>query len=533
MKVLLLDAETTGIVSLVYSQSEILQEEVYLFERLSDPNREVMAHLKAICFLRPTTENLNDLKRELKNPRYGEYYLFFSNVVSNSYLEQLAAADEHEVVQEVQEFFGDYFAVNSDVFTMNLPGCLTTRVANWKDKLLRLGEGLASVCLSLRLSPYVRFQKSSDLTLQVAQELTNRIRAQKGLFTVRQQSNTSVVLILDRCNDPVTPLLLPWTYQAMIHEHISIKNNVVDLSNIPDSPKDLKQVVLSAEQDPFFKENMYKNFGDLGIAVKDLVDKFQEKAQLHQHVNSIEDMKKFVENYPEFQKLSGNVSKHVRLMGELQRQSQLRSLLTVSEVEQELAAHHDHAQAIGKVRLMVNDPSIKPEDALRLVLLYSLRYESEKNNEVHALTNMLAKRGISPDELQVIKLLREYAGERQRSLDIFKNKTWIDIARGQIKRGLTGVTNIYAQWEPPLKRILLDMIQGKLSEVIFPYLETNPKERPQNIIIFIVGGITYEEAAVVAELNAQYQDVSILLGGNVIHNSKSFLADVMQLGRLA
>jgi len=26
----------------------------------------------------------------------------------------------------------------------------------------------------------------------------------------------------------------------MIHEHISIKNNVVDLSNIPDSPKDLK-----------------------------------------------------------------------------------------------------------------------------------------------------------------------------------------------------------------------------------------------------------------------------------------------------
>jgi hypothetical protein len=48
---------------------------VYLFEQLCDPNREVMAHLKAICFLRPTPENLNDLKRELKNPRYGEYYL--------------------------------------------------------------------------------------------------------------------------------------------------------------------------------------------------------------------------------------------------------------------------------------------------------------------------------------------------------------------------------------------------------------------------------------------------------------------------
>jgi hypothetical protein len=73
-----------------------------------------------------------------------------------------------------QEFFGDYFAVNSDVFTMNLPGCLTTRVTNWKDKLLRLAEGLTSVCLSLRLSPYVRYQKSSEITLQLAQELVVR-----------------------------------------------------------------------------------------------------------------------------------------------------------------------------------------------------------------------------------------------------------------------------------------------------------------------------------------------------------------------
>jgi len=104
---------------MAYSQSEILQEEVYLFERLDTPNREVMAHLKAVCFLRPTEDNLNQLKAELRKPKYGEYYLckcqritsvcsnftdllsVFSNAVSNTYLEQLAAADEHEVVQEV------------------------------------------------------------------------------------------------------------------------------------------------------------------------------------------------------------------------------------------------------------------------------------------------------------------------------------------------------------------------------------------------------------------------------------------------
>ena len=44
----------TGVVSMVYTQSEVLQKEVYLFERIDTSGRETMKHLKAICFLRPT-----------------------------------------------------------------------------------------------------------------------------------------------------------------------------------------------------------------------------------------------------------------------------------------------------------------------------------------------------------------------------------------------------------------------------------------------------------------------------------------------
>ena len=38
---------------MVYAQSEILQKEVYLFERLDSTNRETMKHLRCICFIRP------------------------------------------------------------------------------------------------------------------------------------------------------------------------------------------------------------------------------------------------------------------------------------------------------------------------------------------------------------------------------------------------------------------------------------------------------------------------------------------------
>ena len=52
-------------------------------------------------------------------------------------------------------------------------------------------------------------------------------------FGKRSAEPQPVILILDRKDDPVTPLLLQWTYQAMVHELIGIDTNRVDLKNVP------------------------------------------------------------------------------------------------------------------------------------------------------------------------------------------------------------------------------------------------------------------------------------------------------------
>ena len=64
----------TTIVSMVYTQSQILEKEVYLVERLG-AKHERMTHLKAACYLRPTAANLETLKQELKNPKFSEYHI--------------------------------------------------------------------------------------------------------------------------------------------------------------------------------------------------------------------------------------------------------------------------------------------------------------------------------------------------------------------------------------------------------------------------------------------------------------------------
>ena len=44
--------------------------------------------------------------------------------------------------------------------------------------------------------------------------------------------------------------------------------------------------------------------------------------------------------------------------------------------------------------------------------------------------------------------------------------------------------------------------------------------RPQCIIVFIVGGATYEEANCVHNFNKVTPGVKVVLGGSTIHNTK-------------
>ncbi|KAJ8762971.1 hypothetical protein K2173_023100 [Erythroxylum novogranatense] len=104
MKVLILDSQTVSIVSVAYSQSELLQKEVFLVELLDSisKSRESMSHLKAVYFIRPTSENIQQLRRQLASPRFGEYHLFFSNILKDTQIHILADSDEQEFVQQVQ-----------------------------------------------------------------------------------------------------------------------------------------------------------------------------------------------------------------------------------------------------------------------------------------------------------------------------------------------------------------------------------------------------------------------------------------------
>ncbi|XP_065831711.1 vacuolar protein sorting-associated protein 45-like isoform X2 [Oscarella lobularis] len=118
--------------------------------------RETMKHLKAICFLRPTPGNIDALVEELRVPKYGLYYLYFTNFLRQQDVKKLAEADEHEVVKEIQEACADYIAVNPHLFSLNLPTCSQLAGLWDEESLRRVTEGLSALLLSLKKRPVIR-----------------------------------------------------------------------------------------------------------------------------------------------------------------------------------------------------------------------------------------------------------------------------------------------------------------------------------------------------------------------------------------
>jgi vacuolar protein sorting-associated protein 45 len=97
-----------------------------------------------------------------------------------------------------------------------------------------------------------------------------------------------------------------------------------------------------------------------------------------------------------------------------------------------------------------------------------------------------------------------------------------------LSRGVKGAENVYTQHAPRLEGVLQDLVKGRLRDAAFPFVEggSTSRDKPQDVIVFVVGGATFEEARLVAGVNAGTPGVRIVLAATGAVNSEMFLADV-------
>ena len=393
MKVMLLDSSTAATVGLVCSQSRALELQVYHVDRLDAARAKRLGGFHAVVIVRPSLDNIRALRQELADPKFDDYHLFFTNTLQDHHLQDIARSDLSQVVRQVQELYIDFSPLGRDLFTLEEPSCMSLEPPSWDQPLFeRLCDGLAAVLLALKLNPVIAYQINSVPASKIAHQVAERIATgnhssdphlfhfghRDGSRPQQQQQQPPLLLLLDRRDDPVTPLLTHWTYSAMVHEVLGLRNNRVTLTNAHDGSSE--EVALNAVEDEFFRDTQHLVFGELGSALKSIVDQFQtnETAAValaggKSRLNTIGDIQRFMENYPEFKKQQSMVAKHVALTSALSAVVDARNLLDLSELEQELACNESLTDSFNRVETLLAHPQTCALDKLRLVLLYSLR----------------------------------------------------------------------------------------------------------------------------------------------------------------
>lgn len=584
-KVLLVDEHTTPIISMCYSQSQLLSNDVILVEMIEkQASLNPMKHLQCICYLKPNVDSINYLVRELKNPHYNSYRIFFNNTVSKSQIEKLAESDEFELVQLVMEIFQDYLIVNSNLFSTS---SVRAKPQNQQQlKLVDISSSVTSLLLLVGKCPVIKYESSSKELRKLSSEILYAINSNSNnnLFDdVNSKLDTPpILLMLDRKSDPITPLLSPWTYQSMIHELIGIQKNIVHVGE--------EQLTLSEQSDSFYKDSMYLNYGDLTDKVQKYVEEYKVQTKQTSTENlqtkNLADLKNFLIKFPEFKKFSSNVSKHLNLVSELDKKINDQHLWELGELQQTIVGDLESHSEI-KLRIhQVLDNYVPPEqqrqqspphtstlNKVKLVLLYALRYESvtgRAENETETFINKLSNPNLtnpppSLSQLLLLRSFRKYIGNSRNHSDsrgttassrnssdgvgLFNGKKFNQLFNKSVNQNANQPDNIYMQHIPKLYETLTSLIQELhqpnnqqqqqstsdqlttlIPEAVTRQFGNSIGDSIQDIIIYIHGGVTYEEARLIHEWNnTTKMKLNIIIGGDTILNSTQWLNNLCDL----
>eukprot|EP00658_Telonema_sp_P-2_P004755 TRINITY_DN1176_c0_g1_i1.p1 TRINITY_DN1176_c0_g1~~TRINITY_DN1176_c0_g1_i1.p1 ORF type:complete len:594 (+),score=181.47 TRINITY_DN1176_c0_g1_i1:230-2011(+) len=575
-KALMLDEYTSKMVSMVFSQNELLEAEVYDVSQIPPPPGVSMdtkhQHLRCVVFIRPTRQSVNRLMEQLENPRYGAYDVHFSNIVepgvkpkNKQLLVDLARADKHCLVQSVHEFFGDFYAAQDILFTFGQDSDAQFYQDEKNGNQERTVQGISSFLLAHKRSACVRYQESSRACSQLASRLADLMEdKEKSVHHHQNRAGTPVLLIYDRKEDPVTPLMTPWTYQSMLHELIGINQNTIDLSGLPgaksgqrdgeEHPEDHMFVLCPGwgaptedgpndpSQDDFYAAHMYSDFAQVGEHLAKEIEEYQSKTSAKNIIGnkdaevSIEQLQELAAKMPDIRRASGIISKHLNFLQQFKNQIDSRHIWECSEIEQEMSAEPDLSAGDARDSILeyVSQQNVAAHDLLRLVLIWSLKYNQVDNK----LLELLERHGGDDKEtermLRLPERLLDFAGRDQRDSgwnDLFVRRSTKDKLKSMFKRLKDTPEDVSAflRHKPLLTELLDKTFNGALSDEHFPVKCGEHVIHPKEVVVFIVGGATYAEAAAVAQYNQKLEaepkssGCKVVLGSSCLHDSKSFL----------
>lgn len=399
----------------------------------------------------------------------------------------------------------------------------------------------------------------SHLARFIQEELDQFAQFQRD-FPPPSNRPRGVLFIVDRSMDVYAPLLHEFTYQAMVHDLLPIKegDKVTYKTVLNEGKEDQEEKEMElGEHDKVWVDYRHMHMKDVLQKLGEDFAKFRaanpqfadgyvhpaptfpiyfELTEIYsndkQNVNTIKDM---LAGLTEFTEGKDAYTLHLNMAGECMKYFGARKLIEVSSMEQSFATGLDENYKKAKnlaaqlVQLLDDDGVISP-DRLRLLLLYIIYRGGLLGGDIRKLMAHAQLPGqdgnvISNLELLGIRVEKPLKDEKPPVQPLFQRR--IPVPESE-ELSLT-------RYELAIKQMLEEQIRGTLDSTLFPYTRphtdtdggvaahemlsqqaslrsakptwarTRSVDQPrQRMIVFMAGGATYGESRSCYEISQTY-----------------------------
>ncbi|CAF1228977.1 unnamed protein product [Rotaria magnacalcarata] len=569
-KVLVMDRLATRIISASCKMHDIMSEGITIVEDIMK-RREPLGMLEAVYFIQPNEKSVNELINDFDKshaliPKYKAAHVFFTEACNSELFTKLTQSKCAKYIKTLREVNIAFLPYERQAFTLDSPDTFyitynSTPVPQRAAHLDVIAEQIATLCATLGEYPTIRYRADNEKVTEFAhavQQKLNQYKADDATMGEGVDKAKSILLLLDRGFDAVSPLLHELTFQAMAHDLLKIENDVFEYEvQTPGADQKLnpvqKQKVLLDENDELWTELRHQHIAvvtqSITKKIKDFAVQKRVKESDRTERTTMKDLSLMIKKMPQYQKELNAYALHFNIAEQCMNAYNRDSGEKLCSVEQNLVMGvdaegeriKDHMRNIVPLLL---DTAITVEDKLRIIMLYILH----KNGITDENLNKLLSHAFIPSEKKNIITNLQYL-----NLQILQ-----DQSRGgrrknipQLRKERSEPTYTNSRWTPYVKDILEDIIDDKLDSRQFPSIggqKTLPiaptlqstREYPgwmqsrrgairsgPRIIVFILGGVAYNELRCAYEVTqSNLKKYEVFIGGDQILTPKQFLRNL-------
>ncbi|KAK3677956.1 syntaxin binding protein 1 [Recurvomyces mirabilis] len=554
-KVLVVDPDSKRLVDNVIDQDEILNLNITNIEQITD-RRPANKDVDAIYLLTPHPWIVDCLMADFDKRKYRRAHLVWTSLLHPTLRDRI---DKSQVAREQIALFKvlnvEFYPRESHLVTFRDPWSFPILFHPGCNHLVRqhmedIAQKIVGVCVALGEYPTIRYYRPREKRHEASilcSHLARFVQDELDLYAKFHEdfppSTTrprGALFITDRSMDLFAPFVHEFTYQAMAHDLLPIKegDKISYRTVLNEGLRDQQEKDLEiTEKDKIWTDNRHRHMSDTIEKFTADFDRFIKAnpnftRESEGGANSLNAIKDMLAGLPQFQSQKEAYALHLGMAQESMNMFQKRKLGDLAAIEQVLATGIDQdgqkPKALAdQVIRMLDEADVEMLDRLRLLILYILHRDGILGGDMqklHAFANL------PPHDQQIIQNLALLGARIDRQLSEKKRPPADPLFLTKPPPMNPPETYALSRFEPALQSMLEAHANNTLDQQIFAYTKppldqgndaqlmstaslrsakptwaktrgTNVgSENRQRVIVFMAGGATFSESRVCYEV---------------------------------